>query len=108
MSEVTTPKGRTQFVWVNDKPAMNLNARWRPFHSYSSVFAASIQASIGLWFFSGRRKAMNVKIRRAAPDCGHLFDPDLRVKNQRYYGEKDCYRARKLKYQKEKLATDPD
>jgi len=34
--------------------------------------------------------------------------PDPRVKNQRYCGEKECQRARKRKWQKEKLATDPD
>ena len=40
--------------------------------------------------------------------CGCLFTPNPRVKNQRYCGEEDCQRARKRKWQKEKLATDPD
>ena len=40
--------------------------------------------------------------------CGHLFNSDPRVKNQRYCGEKNCQRARKRRWQKEKLATDPD
>ena len=40
--------------------------------------------------------------------CGRLFAPDPRVKNQRYCGEKDCQRARKRKWQKEKLVNDPD
>lgn len=51
---------------------------------------------------------MNAKIRCAAPHCKRLFIPDPRVKNQRYCGEKDCQRARKRKWQKEKLTTDPD
>ena len=40
--------------------------------------------------------------------CGCLFAPDPRVKNQRYCSDKDCQRARKRKWQKEKLATDVD
>ena len=51
---------------------------------------------------------MNVKIQCAVPHCGRLFDPNPRVKNQRYCGEKACQRARKRKWQKEKLAVDPD
>ncbi len=51
---------------------------------------------------------MNPKIQCAAPHCGRLFDPDPRVKNQAYCGEKACQRARKRKWQKEKLAADPD
>lgn len=41
-------------------------------------------------------------------NCGRAFSPDPRVKNQRYCTEKDCQRARKRKWQKEKLATDSD
>lgn len=48
------------------------------------------------------------KIRCAAPHCRRLFVPDPRVRNQLYCGEKDCQRARRRKWQKEKLATDPD
>jgi hypothetical protein len=51
---------------------------------------------------------MNAKIQCASPHCRRLFDPDPRVKNQRYCGEKACQRARKKKWQKEKLAVDPD
>ena len=51
---------------------------------------------------------MNAKIQCAAPHCKRLFTPDPRVKNQRYCGEKDCQRARKRKWQKDKLAADPD
>ena len=40
--------------------------------------------------------------------CGRPFVFNPRVKNQRYCNYKDCQRARKRKWQKEKLATDPD
>jgi len=40
--------------------------------------------------------------------CGRLFDPDPRVKNQRYCSAKVCQRARKRLWQRRKLATDPD
>ena len=40
--------------------------------------------------------------------CGHLFDPDPRVKNQRYCSDKECQRARKKLWRRHKLATDPD
>ena len=49
---------------------------------------------------------MSEKIQCA--QFGNLFEPNPRVKNQRYCGEKDCQRARKRKWQKDKLATDPD
>ena len=51
---------------------------------------------------------MDRKIQCAAPHCRRIFDPDPRVKNQRYCGDKDCQRARKRKWQKEKLTADPD
>jgi hypothetical protein len=51
---------------------------------------------------------MNAKIQCAAPHCGRLFDPNPRVKNQRYCAEKSCQRARKGQWQKEKLTVDPD
>jgi len=51
---------------------------------------------------------MNPRIHCAAPHCKRLFDPDPRVKNQRYCGENDCQRVRKRKWQREKLAADPD
>jgi hypothetical protein len=68
------------------------------------VFPSLFQ--IGLWFFSAREEAMNSAIPCA--HCGRLFAPDPRVKNQRYCGDKGCQRARKRKWQKEKLGTDPD
>lgn len=51
---------------------------------------------------------MNPKIQCAAPHCKRLFEPDPRVKNQLYCGERECQRARKRKWQKEKLSVDPD
>ena len=54
--------------------------------------------------FSG--KTMRDQIRCA--HCSCLFFLDPRVKNQRYCGKKDCQRARKRLWQKEKLARDPD
>lgn len=40
--------------------------------------------------------------------CSCLLFPDPRVKNQRYCSKKDCQRARKKLWQKEKLARDSD
>lgn len=40
--------------------------------------------------------------------CGCRFEPNPRVKNQTYCAQKDCQRARKRKWQKAKLASDPD
>lgn len=40
--------------------------------------------------------------------CGHFFEPNPRVKNQHYCTDKDCQRARKRKWQREKLLSDPD
>jgi hypothetical protein len=40
--------------------------------------------------------------------CDCLFDPNPRVKNQRYCSKKECQRARKSSWQKQKLTTDPD
>ena len=40
--------------------------------------------------------------------CNCLFKANARVKNQRYCSEKDCQRARKNLWQKEKMANDPD
>jgi hypothetical protein len=71
-------------------------------------FAQPSVRAFGLWSFSDRRKAMDKKIQCAAPHCRRIFDRDPRVKNQRYCGEKDCQRTRKRKWQKEKLAADPE
>jgi hypothetical protein len=72
---------------------------------YSSFFLFPFFLRIGLWF-SPQEEAMNSVIPCA--HCGRMFARDPRVKNQRYCGDKDCQRARKRKWQKEKLATDPD
>jgi len=40
--------------------------------------------------------------------CGCLLDCNPRSKNQRYCGKKECQRARKRMWQKNKMATDPD
>jgi hypothetical protein len=49
---------------------------------------------------------MSLKIQCA--HCRRFFDPNPRVKNQCYCSRKDCQRARKNRWQKHKLATDPD
>jgi hypothetical protein len=40
--------------------------------------------------------------------CGCPLDLNPRAKNQRYCGKKECQRARKRLWQKEKMATDAD
>lgn len=40
--------------------------------------------------------------------CKRKFIPHPAVRNQRYCGSADCQRARKRKWQKEKLTHDPD
>jgi len=40
--------------------------------------------------------------------CRCLFVPNHRSKNQRYCSKKECQRARKSSWQRQKLATDPD
>ena len=40
--------------------------------------------------------------------CRRILPRDSRVKNQRYCGARACQRARKRKWQREKLETDPD
>lgn len=40
--------------------------------------------------------------------CGKQFTANPRVKNQRYCSEKECQRARKRKWQQERLLSDPD
>jgi len=51
---------------------------------------------------------MNKKIQCANPDCGRIVDANPRAKNQSYCGRKPCQRARKRKWQKQKMAVDPD
>jgi len=52
------------------------------------------------------RTTMNRTIQCA--HCGCHFVPNPRVKNQAYCRQKDCQRARKRKWQREKLSSDPD
>jgi hypothetical protein len=40
--------------------------------------------------------------------CREIFEPNPRVKNQRYCGKRPCQRARKTKWQREKITSDPD
>ena len=40
--------------------------------------------------------------------CGKIFQPNPRVKNQRYCNEKNCQRARRASWQRQKMAADPD
>jgi len=40
--------------------------------------------------------------------CRRILPRNSKVKNQRYCGDKACQRARKRKWQREKLETDPD
>ena len=51
---------------------------------------------------------MNQKIRCANPQCRRLFHPNPRVKNQQYCDKKDCQRARKRRWQRQKMKDDPD
>ena len=51
---------------------------------------------------------MNQKIRCANPQCRRLFNPNPRVKNQQYCDKKDCQRARKRRWQRQKMKDDPD
>lgn len=50
---------------------------------------------------------MNQKIRCANRDCRCFFLPNPRVKNHRYCGKKDCQRARKKHWQRQKMKDDP-
>lgn len=40
--------------------------------------------------------------------CGNSFKPNPRVKGQRYCREKACQRARRARWQRKKMAADPD
>ncbi|NLI31809.1 MAG: hypothetical protein GX422_03355 [Deltaproteobacteria bacterium] len=52
------------------------------------------------------RITMNRNIQCA--HCGCRFEPNPRVKNQSCCSQKDCQRARKRKWRKAKLVSDPD
>jgi hypothetical protein len=56
-------------------------------------------------FFPGRK---TMSLTNQCVHCGRPFEPSPRVKNQRYCSDKDCQRARKREWQKEKLLSDPD
>lgn len=47
-------------------------------------------------------------MEKTCPHCGKGFLPHPAVLNQRYCGSADCQKARKRKWQKEKLKRDPD
>ena len=47
-------------------------------------------------------------MEKTCPHCGKRFFPHPAVLNQRYCGSADCQKARKRKWQKEKLKSDPD
>jgi hypothetical protein len=49
---------------------------------------------------------MNQKIR--CGQCRRLVPANRRVKDQRFCGRKECQRARKNLWQRQKLASDPD
>lgn len=40
--------------------------------------------------------------------CGSVFERNPRIKTQRYCARKECQRARKRQWQREKLLSDPD
>lgn len=40
--------------------------------------------------------------------CGNEFEPDKRVKGQRYCGKEGCQRARRAIWRRKKMRTDPD
>ena len=40
--------------------------------------------------------------------CGNRLEPNPRVKDQSYCNKKECQRARKRKWQQQKLLSDPD
>lgn len=51
---------------------------------------------------------MNQTIRCANPLCRRVFHPNPRVKNQRYCDKSNCQRARKARWQHQKMKEDPD
>lgn len=51
---------------------------------------------------------MTGSLQRECRHCGCFFDPNPRVKSQRYCRKDACQRARKSAWQKNKLATDTD
>ncbi|MFW5714433.1 MAG: hypothetical protein ACOCYU_07165 [Brevefilum sp.] len=49
-----------------------------------------------------------MKIKYRCKHCHRLFIPNPRVKDQQYCSGKDCQRARKRHWQRQKMKTDPD
>jgi hypothetical protein len=47
-------------------------------------------------------------MEKTCPHCGERFLPHPAVLNQQCCGSADCQKARKRKWQKEKLTSDPD
>ncbi len=45
---------------------------------------------------------------RNCAHCGQAFQPHPQVPNQTYCSSAECQRARKLRWQQNKLRTDPD
>ncbi len=50
---------------------------------------------------------MKRKVRCANRECRRLFLPNPRVKNHRYCNKKDCQRARRRFWQRQKMKADP-
>lgn len=48
------------------------------------------------------------KGNRNCVHCGDEFKPDPRVENHRYCGKKECQRARRALWQREKFKEDPE
>lgn len=40
--------------------------------------------------------------------CGRSFDSNPRVKNQRYCSDRECRKARRARWQRQKMGNDPD
>lgn len=54
---------------------------------------------------TGGRRTMKIEI---CIHCGKEFSPDPKVKNQRYCSNRDCQKARRAGWYREKMAKDPD
>ena len=48
------------------------------------------------------------KRKCANPACRRLFEPNPKNRNQRYCSRKECQKARKAKWQREKMASDEE
>ena len=64
-----------------------------------------------LYFNTHVPQTVEVRVKQATFRCAcckRILPRDPRVKNQRYCGAKACQRARKSKWQRQKLELDPD